>query len=210
MARAIAVPRLNFGEEVEQVGLRAVTLAAPGEQDAGGERRVEADDLAPARGSAAPRRAAAAARRLRARQASRPAIAGVGSECGQAWRCRRVGENRGAQLPRMRLLLGDELVAGERRRGADDVEAEGHRQHFEAAQVHLGNRDRNFLLRPSPSRSRAGTPPSSRPWASPLGAQRVEPFAQPGEVVGQPLGEAGIRLQGERRTDEAAGRTSSA
>ena len=200
----IAVPLLHLCEETEDVGLGGVVLAALGEQDAGGERRVETDDL----GIFADRRGfVLGTQQARGFQSAEPAgdpLRLVRGEHAEAARRRAIREDGSTQLLRMPGLVGDKLVARERRRRAEHIEAEGQRQRFHLADVIIGFVRQEFRRQSFGDLVEIADAAVEEALLLPVRAHRVELVAQAREIIGHPFGQTGIGQHVERHADESA------
>ena len=205
VARSVAVPLLHLGEEAQQVGLGAVAVAAAADQDAGGQRGVQAQhQLIGADG----RRLSLGAQQAGGLQRGQPALHPlrlVGGQHAQRGRRVGIGQDGGAQRDGMRRLVGHELGARQRRGRAQRVEAERHRQRLELGDVLVG------LTREELGRQAVADlveilhTTVEQATRLPVGADRIQLGAQALEVVGQPFGQARVGLHAEVEADKAAG-----
>ena len=190
----VAIPPLHLGKEAEQIGLGAVALAAFGEQDAAGERGVQAQHLRTGadgwRGALGPQQP----RRLERGQPALDPWRLIRRQHGQRAGCRGVGQDGAAQLPGVGALFGDELVACERGDRREGVEAEGHRQGLFLREVDLGVGGEEPGGEALGDLVEAGCAFVEKTRCFPVGVKRVELVAQALEVVRDPLGQTGVGL----------------
>ena len=204
-ARGVAVPLLHLGKEPEDVGLRAIAVAGPGQQDAGGQGGVQAQHR---RALEHRRRLVGRPQQARGLERAEPALhplRGVGCQRRQRGGCRGIGQDRGAQLAGVGGLVGDEFVACQRRGRADRIEAERHRQRFEFGDVVVGLLGQELGGQAGRDLVEVGNPVVEQPLCFPVRPHRIQLGAQAFEVVGQPFGQAGVGLQVEAQAHHAAG-----
>ena len=203
--RGVAIPLLHLGEEAQQIGLGAVVLTALGQQDAGGQRGVQAEHQ---RIAADGGRRSLGAQQPGGFQRGQPALNPgglIGREQAQGMGGAGIGQDGAAQGFGMAGLLGDELAARQRGHGAQGIEAERHGRPFGRSDMLLGvGREKlgGQALGDAVQPARAGIQDAG---SFPFRVQRVEFGAQAVEVVVDPFGQAGVGLHLEAGTGKAVG-----
>ena len=202
-AGGVAVPLLHLGEEAQQVGLRAKAVAGTADEHAAGQRGVQAQhEFVGADGRRLVSRSQQACGLQRRQPALHP-LRLVRRQRRQGGGGAGIGKDGRSQPLGVLALVGDELIARQRRGRAQRVEAERHRHQFPRSEVDLWDCREEFRRQPALDVVQVLHPAIEQAGGLPVRALRVELVAQAFEVVVLPLGQAGVSLDVEGQAREA-------
>ena len=201
----IAVPLLHLGKKAQQIGLGAVAVAALGQQDAGGQRGIQAQHQLVVTDRRRRAFGAQQAGKLKRAQPALHPLRLVGRQHGQRIGRAGIGQDGAAQLFGMRRLVGNELSPGQRGHAGQRVKAEGHGQRFFFGDVYFGVGGQELPGQALRYPVEAGNAFVEQAGGLPIGADGIQLVAQAGKVVVDPLGQARIGLHLEAGAGKAVG-----